>query len=74
MAGGLALFWGLAALLYRLIRPPGVRRVLVFAGAFAVLEWTRGHVLTGFPWNLPGETWRAGSRRPRPPPWSAPTA
>jgi apolipoprotein N-acyltransferase len=61
MAGGLALFWGLAALLYRLIRPPGVRRVLVFAGAFAVLEWTRGHVLTGFPWNLPGETWRAGS-------------
>jgi apolipoprotein N-acyltransferase len=61
MAGGLALFWGLAALVYRLIRPPGVRRVLVFAGAFAVLEWTRGHVLTGFPWNLPGETWRAGS-------------
>ncbi len=61
MAGGLALFWGLAGLLYRLIRPPGVRRVLVFAGAFSLLEWTRGHVLTGFPWNLPGETWRAGS-------------
>jgi len=61
MAAGLALFWGLAAMLYRLIRPPGVRRVLVFAGVFAVLEWTRGHILTGFPWNLPGETWRAGS-------------
>ena len=61
MAGGLALFWGLAALLYRLIRPPGVRRVLVFAGTFAALEWARGHVLTGFPWNLPGETWKAGS-------------
>ena len=61
MAGGLALFWGVAALLYRLIRPPGVRRILVFAGAFAALEWARGHVLTGFPWNLPGETWRAGS-------------
>jgi apolipoprotein N-acyltransferase len=39
----------------------GVRRLLVFAGAFAALEWTRGHILTGFPWNLPGETWRAGS-------------
>jgi apolipoprotein N-acyltransferase len=61
MAAGMALFWGLAAVLYRLVRPLGVRRVLVFAGAFAALEWTRGHVLTGFPWNLPGETWRAGS-------------
>lgn len=61
MAAGMALFWGLAAVLYRLVRPPGVRRVLVFAGAFAALEWTRGHILTGFPWNLPGETWRAGS-------------
>jgi apolipoprotein N-acyltransferase len=61
MAAGMALFWGLAAVLYRLIRPAGVRRVLVFAAAFAALEWTRGHILTGFPWNLPGETWRAGS-------------
>jgi apolipoprotein N-acyltransferase len=61
MAAGMALFWGLAAVLYRLVRPAGVRRVLVFAGAFAALEWTRGHVLTGFPWNLPGETWEAGS-------------
>jgi apolipoprotein N-acyltransferase len=61
MAAGMALFWGAAALLYRLIRPPGVVRVLVFAGVFAALEWLRGHVLTGFPWNLPGETWRAGS-------------
>lgn len=61
MAAGLALFWGLAATLYRAIRPAGARRLLVFAGAFALLEWTRGHILTGFPWNLPGETWRAGS-------------
>jgi apolipoprotein N-acyltransferase len=61
MAAGMALFWGLAAVLYRLIRPPDVRRLLVFAGAFAALEWTRGHILTGFPWNLPGETWEAGS-------------
>jgi apolipoprotein N-acyltransferase len=35
--------------------------VLTFAGVFAALEWIRGHILTGFPWNLPGETWRAGS-------------
>lgn len=61
MAAGLALFWGLAGLFYRLARPAGAWRVLTFAGAFAALEWARGHVLTGFPWNLPGETWRAGS-------------
>ncbi|MFT4252158.1 MAG: apolipoprotein N-acyltransferase [Caulobacter sp.] len=61
MAAGLALFWGLAALLYRRFRPAGAVRVLAFAAALSALEWVRGHVLTGFPWNLPGETWRAGS-------------
>ncbi len=59
---GLGLFWGAGALLYRLVRPAdSLLKVLVFAGAFCLLEWLRGHVLTGFPWNLPGETWRAGS-------------
>lgn len=61
MAGGLALFWGLGGALYRLARPSGLWRVLIFAGAFAGAEWLRGHIFTGFPWNLPGETWRAGS-------------
>lgn len=61
MAAGLALFWGLAALLYRALKTGGVARVLVFAGCLAGLEWLRGHVLSGFPWDLPGETWRAGS-------------
>lgn len=60
-AGGLALFWGLAGLLYRAVAPRGWARVIVFAGALALFEWLRGHVLTGFPWDLPGETWRAGS-------------
>ncbi|RAK57212.1 apolipoprotein N-acyltransferase [Phenylobacterium deserti] len=62
MAGGLALFWGLAGLLYTAVRPQSAAlRVLVLAGALCGLEWVRGHVMTGFPWNLPGETWAAGS-------------
>jgi apolipoprotein N-acyltransferase len=61
MAGGLALFWGLAALLYRALKTPGPARVLVFAGCLAGFEWLRGHLFTGFPWDLPGETWRAGT-------------
>ncbi len=62
LAAGLGLFWGLGGLLYRALRPRDtILKVLVFAGALSLLEWTRGHVLTGFPWNLPGETWRAGS-------------
>lgn len=60
MSGGLALFWGLAALAYRMTRPAGPWRTLVFAGCLAALEWLRGHAFTGFPWNLPGETWVAG--------------
>ncbi len=61
MALGLALFWGAAALAYKALARSGVLRVLLFAGLFAAFEWLRGHVLTGFPWDLPGETWRAGS-------------
>ena len=61
LAAGLALFWGLGGLIYRRLAPAGALRVLVFAGVFTVIEWLRGHVLTGLPWNLPGETFRAGS-------------
>lgn len=58
----LGFFWGVGGLLYRLLRPKdSILKVLVFAGCLCVMEWLRGHVLTGFPWNLPGETWKAGS-------------
>jgi apolipoprotein N-acyltransferase len=32
-------------------------RVCLFAVLWCVAEWLRGHVLTGFPWNLVGYVW-----------------
>ncbi len=60
LAAGLALLWGAAGLIYRLMAPLGPGRVLVFAATFALFEWLRGHILTGLPWNLPGNAWKAG--------------
>lgn len=66
LSAGLGLLWGFAGAIYVKIAPrPGERwsgrRVLLFAALFALAEWVRGHFLTGFPWDIPGETWRAGS-------------
>ena len=58
---GLGLFWGTATALYRRFLPDGAKRVLFFAALFCLLEWLRGHVLTGFPWNPAGASWKAGS-------------
>ncbi|SFV38019.1 apolipoprotein N-acyltransferase [Hyphomicrobium facile] len=54
LPAGLALFWGLAAAAARVFWCEGIGRVFVFAIALAVAEWLRGHILTGFPWNLVG--------------------
>ena len=60
LPAGIGLFWGAACALYRRFAPIGVVRVLLFAALFCAAEWLRGHVLTGFPWNPAGATWRAG--------------
>jgi len=63
LAGGLAIFPGLATLAaWRVARqgagpPDRIAGVLAFALAWAALAWVRGHVLTGFPWNLLATAW-----------------
>src|SRR5262249_31124947 len=54
LPAGLALFWGFGAAVARAVWPEGWPRIVVFAAIFAVAEWLRGHVLTGFPWNALG--------------------
>ncbi len=56
MPAFLALFTGMAALITHLFWRQGVRRILVFAALWAVFEYLRGHILTGLPWNLTGQT------------------
>ncbi|MGI9403730.1 MAG: apolipoprotein N-acyltransferase [Hyphomicrobium sp.] len=54
MPAGLALFTALACAAARLVWPDGVARIIVLAIALSGAEWLRGHVLTGFPWNVLG--------------------
>ncbi|MGO4669189.1 apolipoprotein N-acyltransferase [Bosea sp. 2RAB26] len=60
----LAVFPALAFGAARLVWPHGGGRILILAVALALSEWLRGHLLTGFPWNvygmmLAGQPWIA---------------
>lgn len=55
LPAGLALFWaGGCAVAAGLRWGPGPDRILALALALAAVEWLRGHVLTGLPWNVIG--------------------
>jgi apolipoprotein N-acyltransferase len=54
LAGGMAIYWGLAAWAARRWGGTGLALVLFFAAAIGVAEWLRGHLFTGFPWAAPG--------------------
>jgi apolipoprotein N-acyltransferase len=59
LTAGLALYGALAGGLAMYFWQEGSARVLVFAVMFAVAEWLRGHLFTGFPWNLSAYGWGA---------------
>lgn len=54
LPAALALFPGLGFLLARLIWSRGASRLFALAAALGLSEWLRGHLLTGFPWNVFG--------------------
>lgn len=57
--GGLALFQTATAAVAAKLWRPGPARLLLFAALYGLAEWLRGHILTGFPWNLPVYGWGA---------------
>ncbi|MFT5485835.1 MAG: apolipoprotein N-acyltransferase [Paracoccaceae bacterium] len=56
---GLGLFIGGVTLLARQVWSSGAGRVFGLAASWALFEWVRGTVLTGFPWNPVGNVWVA---------------
>jgi apolipoprotein N-acyltransferase len=61
LSAGMALYAAIAAGLCMIVWKPGAQRVFLVAALFTVAEWARGHVFTGFPWNLPGYGWSAST-------------
>ncbi|MDI7775678.1 apolipoprotein N-acyltransferase [Asticcacaulis sp. EMRT-3] len=60
LPSGIGLFWGAFALVYRCFAPKGMKRFVFFACMFSTFEVMRGMILSGFPWDPAGSTWRAG--------------
>ncbi|MGD9614136.1 MAG: apolipoprotein N-acyltransferase [Alphaproteobacteria bacterium] len=51
---------GLTAYATRRLRLAPAARICLFAVLWSAAEWLRGHILTGFPWNLVGYVWAGG--------------
>lgn len=55
----IALYSGVACLLWRCTRTRGLGGIFVFSVAWTLVEYARGHLLSGFPWNLAGYSFAA---------------
>ncbi|MDB5473358.1 MAG: lnt [Devosia sp.] len=54
LAAMIAFFWGLGSALAHLLWSHGAWRIVTLASFVTIAEWARGHVLTGFPFDLLG--------------------
>ena len=61
LAIALSLFWAVAGGVFIRLRLSGLRAALGFTAIFTLAELARGHLFGGFPWNLPGYIFEAGS-------------
>lgn len=57
MAGGLALFWGLAGYAAARLTSSPAAGAIAFAATLSVAELVRGYIFTGFPWAMPAYVW-----------------
>ncbi len=57
LPGGLGFFFAAPAALSSQFWSNSWPRILVLAASLSLFEWLRGHILTGFPWNLFGYAW-----------------
>lgn len=53
----LGLFYGFIPLIAHRWRGRPAAHALLFAASWALVEYARGHMLTGFPWNFAGQAW-----------------
>lgn len=54
LPAGLAFFWAVGVASAHVFWNEGLARLFIFAAALSIAEWLRGHIFTGFPWDLPG--------------------
>jgi apolipoprotein N-acyltransferase len=57
LTAGLALYGALACGVAAYFWQEGSGRIFIFAACWAAAEWLRGHLFTGFPWNLSAYGW-----------------
>ncbi|MDD4616877.1 MAG: apolipoprotein N-acyltransferase [Alphaproteobacteria bacterium] len=52
-----AIYYGVAAIVARKLGLEGLGGAIAFALTWFLADWARGHLFTGFPWNLIGYAW-----------------